>query len=90
MFLVDPILRLLQSKDVDGLDITREGKKIENSKINTAYTHCVRIISKANCKMGIDPLLLANVHFKVHLKPQQNKKGQKNLGYPRKKQSFSL
>ena len=26
-------------------------------------------------------------HF---LKPLQNKKGQKNLGYPRKKQSFSL
>ena len=24
------------------------------------------------------------------LKPLQNKKGQKNLGYPRKKQSFSL
>ena len=27
---------------------------------------------------------------KLKLKPLQNKKGQKNLGYPRKKQSFSL
>ena len=25
----------------------------------------------------------------MHLKPLQNKKGQKNLGYPKKKQSFS-
>ena len=34
--------------------------------------------------------LSGRIFTKKNLKPLQNKKGQKNLGYPRKKQSFSL
>ena len=34
--------------------------------------------------------LSGRIFTKKNLRPLQNKKGQKNLGYPRKKQSFSL
>ena len=34
------------------------------------------------------PILIVQMHQLHNLKPLQNKKGQKNLGYPRKKQPF--
>merc|ERR1712051_402897 len=38
----------------------------------------------------LDKVFAKALFLKSFLKPLQNKKGQKNLGYPRKKQCFSL
>ena len=52
--------------------------KSENNFVNFTYSE-VSIIRPGRSRL---------LEFEKKIKPLQNKKGQKNLGYPRKKQSF--
>ena len=61
--------------------------KKHNTKFHNKILVCIMDADKAQIFFifHIDMYYRPNV-----LKPSQNKKGQKNLGYPTKKQSFSL